>query len=278
MNLRRLAPLAGGLLLVATISAAQLPQLRGGPRGGGRIGGGIKWAQPDDFDGAFIFCRLYFDIHAWGNGANWSVDYPRADLNLSFRFSELTTTSVSRQGGDFNHVVVRATDPLIYHCPFVMMTEPGRSDFSPDEAAGLRDYLLKGGFLWVDDFWGTVAWENFADQMAAVLPPGQYPIVDLPLSHPVFHALYEIKHLTQIPNIAFWMGTGGATSEQGLDSAQPHVRAISDNRGRVMVLITHNTDFGDAFEREGDNHQYFLTFAPDGYAFGVNALVYAMSH
>lgn len=270
---------AGGLLFAASISAAQLPQLRGGQRPGGRVSSGIKWARFDDFDGSFIVCRLYFDIGNWGNGGNWRVDYPRADINLTFRLSELTTTSVMRHPREeFNHVVVRATDPLIYHCPFVMMTEPGRLDFSPDEAVGLRDYLLKGGFLWVDDFWGTFAWENFADQMAAVLPPGQFPIVELPLSHQVFHSLYEIRHKTQIPNAGFWTSTGGATSEQGFDSAEPHIRAISDDRGRVMVLISHNTDFGDAFEREGDSHQYFLQFAADAYAFGINAIVYAMSH
>jgi len=90
--------------------------------------------------------------------------------------------------------------------------------------------------------------------------------------------LYEVTHVPQIPSIDFWLGTGGATSERGVDSAEPHVRAILDDRGRIMVLMTYNTDFGDAFEREGDDHQYFLAFAPDGYAFGINALVYAMSH
>ncbi|OFW28573.1 MAG: hypothetical protein A3G76_16640 [Acidobacteria bacterium RIFCSPLOWO2_12_FULL_65_11] len=278
MNRRRLAVLAAGLLLVASISAAQLPQLRGGSRGGGR-GGAIRWAQPDDFDGAFVFCRLAFETHPWGNGGNWSVDYPRADINLPFRLSELTTTSVSRDGrGDFTHVVVTADSPLIYRCPFVMMTEPGRSDFGPSEVANLRDYLLKGGFLWVDDFWGTSAWQNFADQMTAILPPNQYPIADLSPDHSLFHALYNVRRVPQIPSINFWAGTGGATSEDGWDSAEPHARAISDDHNRIMVLITHNTDFGDAFEREGDNHQYFLTFAPEGYAFGINALVYAMSH
>jgi hypothetical protein len=278
VNRRRLAAIAAGLVLIASISAAQLPQLRGGPRTG-RVGGGIKWAHIDDFNGAFIFCRLYFDTHQWGDGGNWSVDYPRSDINLSFRLSELTTTSVSRHPTDeFNHVVVTAADPLIYHCPFVMMTEPGRADFSQAEAANLRTYLLKGGFLWIDDFWGTEAWENLADQMAAVLPPSQYPIRDLPLDHPLFRALYEVRRVPQIPNIGFFLGTGGATSEAGYDSAEVHARAISDDRDNIMVLITHNTDFGDAFEREGFNHQYFLAFAAEGYAFGINAIVYALSH
>ncbi len=98
------------------------------------------------------------------------------------------------------------------------------------------------------------------------------------MSHPIFHLLYDMKRVPQIPSINFWAGTGGRTSERGAASAVPHVRAIFDESGRMMVLMTHNTDFGDAFEREGDDHEYFLTFAPEGYAFGVNALLYAMTH
>jgi hypothetical protein len=89
--------------------------------------------------------------------------------------------------------------------------------------------------------------------------------------------LYDMQEIPQIPSINFWFGTG-STSERGPDSAEPHVRAIFDERGRMMVLMTHNNDFGDSFEREGDNHQYFLRFAPVGYAFGINALLYAMTH
>jgi hypothetical protein len=101
--------------------------------------------------------------------------------------------------------------------------------------------------------------------------------VDLPIDHPIFHLLYDMKRVPQIPSINFWIGTG-RTSERGAASATPHVRAINDEEGRVMVLMTHNTDFGDAFEREGDDHAYFLAFAPEGYAFGVNALLYSMTH
>ena len=123
-----------------------------------------------------------------------------------------------------------------------------------DEAANLRDYLLKGGFLWADDFWGEYAWDVFESQMRKALPSGEYPIVDLPLDHPIFHALMTVTRIPQIPSINFWGGPGGRTSERGADSATPHARAILDDHGRVMVFITHNTDFGDAFEREGDNH------------------------
>ena len=87
-----------------------------------------------------------------------------------------------------------------------------------------------------------------------------------------------VNKVPQIPSINFWMGSGGGTSERGRDSATPHARAIIDDHGRVMVLMTHNTDFGDSFEREGDSRQYFLQFSVHGYAFGVNVLLYAMTH
>jgi len=112
---------------------------------------------------------------------------------------------------------------------------------------------------------------------AKALPPERYPIVDIPLEHGLFHMLYDIRHIPQIPSIGAWGGPGGNTSERR-DSQVPHVRGILDENGRIMVLMTHNTDFGDAFEREGEDHQYFLAFAPDGYAFGVNAIIYSMTH
>jgi hypothetical protein len=266
---RRLVGLAAGLLLIASVAAAQRGRFLVQPR----------FVSPDAFNGAFLFCRISFRNQPFGDGAGWSVDYPRADINLSFRLSELTKTLISRDStGEINHVVIRLTDPELTHCPFIMMTEPGGSYFDQDEAAALRDYLLKGGFLWADDFWGERAWETFAGEIAKALPPSRYPITDVPLDHDLFHALYDVREIPQVPSINFWLGTGGRTSERGAESAQPHVRAIADDVGRIMVLMTHNTDFGDAFERETDNHEYFLTFAPAGYAFGVNALVYAMSH
>ena len=268
VSFRRLGATVASLLLVASAVLAQR-----------RYGEPTKWAKPTDFDGAFMFCRVAFRPIGYGDGGWWDVDYPRADVNLSFRLSELTTTLVSRDGkGNFNHVVVRLTDPLLFRCPFIMMTEIGAAYFDPAEAAALRDYLLKGGFLWADDFWGTRAWNVWTGEIGKALPPGQYPPVKLPLNHELFHMLYDIRRMPQIPSIGFWVSTGGATSERGFDSREPEAHAIFDERGRIMVLSTHNTDFGDAFEREGDYYPYFLKFAPEGYAFGINALLYSMTH
>jgi hypothetical protein len=237
-----------------------------------------KMMTPEDYNGAFLFCRIVFRSNPYGDGGNWGVDYPRADINLTFRLSELTKTPVTRDPQEeYNHVVLRLTDPLLYRCPFIMMTEVGNSYFDEAEAAQLRDYGLKGGFLWADDFWGERAFGVWAGEIGKAFPPERYPIVDLPLEHQLFHVLYDIKHIPQIPSINFW-AYSGQTSERGAESAVPHVRAIMDDDGRIMVLMTHNTDFGDAFEREGDDRRYFLRFAPDGYAFGINTLVYSMTH
>jgi hypothetical protein len=264
-----------GALLAAGVGAAQNRRGLGGFRRPL-----IRMATAEDFDGNFLFCRIAFRNAPNGDGNGWGVDYPRADINLTFRLSELTTTTVSHDPEDgYRHVVVRLTDPLLFHCPFVMMTEPGGAFFDEAESARLREYLLKGGFLWADDFWGEYAFRFWSDELAKVLPPERYPIVDVPLDHALFHTLYDIHRIPQIPAIDFWGGPGGPTSERGRDSAVPHVRAIVDDEdGHIMVLMTHNTDFGDAFEREGDDHAYFLQFAPEGYAFGVNALVYSMTH
>jgi hypothetical protein len=245
----------------------------------GRRGGYLTVPPNPAYDGAFRFCRIMFRNSQTGDGAGWFVDYPRADLNLTFRLSELTTTPVSRNAAEgFNHNVYRLTDPEVYQCPFIMMTEPGGAYFDDDEAKALRAYLDRGGFLWADDFWGDYAFNAWAAELRKALPANEFPIVDLAPEHPIFHTLYVVPRVPQIPSIDFWIGTGGRTSERGAASAEPHVRAVFDAKGRMMVLMTHNTDFGDAFERETDDRAYFDTFAGPGYAFGIDVLLYAMSH
>lgn len=245
---------------------------------GGRVGSGVRMATPDAFDGTFQFCRAWFRSNVTGDGGSWWVDYPKADINLSLRLSELTKTTVGRTAyGDPNHLVLRLTDDALFQCPFVMMTEVGSAYLDEKEAARLREYLLKGGFLWVDDFWGSYAWNVWAQQIRKVLQPPEYPIVELAPDHPLYRMQFVVARTPQIPNIGFWLGTG-TTSERGGDSAQVHTRAIVDRDGRVMVLMTHNTDFGDSWEREGDDPSYFYKFAVDGYAFGINVVLYALTH
>jgi uncharacterized protein DUF4159 len=267
-----------GLLLLAVVFVASTvaAQFRGGRRGFGRA---ARFATIEDFDGGFQFCRLVVRESGRGDGAGWSVDYPRADINLSIRLSELTRTHVSMDPPDEPRpLLVNLGDPApLSHCPFVMMTEPGRAYFTLEEAAELRAYLLRGGFLWADDYWGEYAWEFFDTQLRQVLPSAMYPVVDLPRDHPIFHQLLDASKVPQIPGIGYWDGAG-RTWERSRSEAVAHIRAINDARGRVMVLLTHDTDFGDSYEREAENPEYFMKFSVPGYAFGINVIVYAMTH
>ena len=265
------------VLVAATLAASASAQRRGS---GGRFGPGMGAIANPKYDGAWMFCRIMFRNASNGDGAGWSVDWPRADENVSQRFSELTRTSVSRNAaGEYNHVVIPLTDTeRLSHCPFIMMTEPGGTYFDEAEAKGLREYLQKGGFLWADDFWGDYAFEHWMNELRKALPSSDYPLMDVPLDHPLFHVLYDVKSIPQIPGISYWYRSGGRTSERGADSATPHVRAVSDRDGRILVVMTHNSDFGDAFEREGDSREYFEAFAGAGYAFGVDTLLYSMTH
>jgi hypothetical protein len=202
-----------------------------------------------------------------------------ADINLSIRLSELTKAPVSRlASGEPHHLVVRLTDPELFRCPSVLMSEVGAAYFDDEEAARLREYFLKGGFLWVDDFWGNYAWTRWVEQITKVFGPAEYPIVDIPNDHVLFRTLFEVRGVPQVPSINFWFGSGGGTSERGVDSAEVHGRAIVDDRGRIMVLMTHNTDISDSWEREAEDPGYFYRFSVNGYALAINALLYAMTH
>lgn len=263
------------LVVVLALAAATGEAQR---RGGGR-GFTLEFATPGDFDSGFQFCRVAFRQNRAGDGGNWAVDYPRADINMSIRLSELTKTHVSFTAPkEPHHLVVRLTDETLFQCPFVMMTEVGAAYLDEAEAAALRTYVRKGGFLWADDFWGEYAWDVWAEQLGKAFPRAQYPITDLPPDHPLFRSQFIISGVPQIASIGHWFNSGGGTSERGPESAVPHARAINDAHGRIMVLMTHNTDIGDSWEEEASNPQYFYEMSTKGYAFGINVLVYAMTH
>ncbi|NOT43552.1 MAG: DUF4159 domain-containing protein [Acidobacteria bacterium] len=265
----RLACLALGLLAAASTAHAQF---------GRRVLLSSFVATPERFDGGFQFCRVVFSSAFRGDGGSWNVDFPRADINLSLRLSELTHTPVSMDPGEEpKHLLVRLTDDMLFHCPFVMMTEVGSARITPVEAERLRQYLEKGGFLWADDFWGSYAWEYWLTQLRQALPAAEFPQVDLEADHALFQSQFVVERVPQIPSINFWAGTG-STSERGADSAVARARAITDRDGRVLVLMTHNTDIGDSWEREADDPRYFYEFGPKGYAFGINTVLYALTH
>lgn len=241
--------------------------------------GESRVATARDFDGAFHYCRVMYRPAVTGGGGSWRTDYPRADINLSIRLSELTKTSVGMNAqGDPRILLVRLDGNELFQCPLVIMSAPGAALIQSAEAVRLRQYLLKGGMLWTDDSWGTYQWQHWVGQLRKVLPAAEYPIFDVPLDHALFRMQFTVSEIPQIPNISFFLRSGGRTSEQGADSAVPYVRAIADGTGRLMVLMTHNTDIADSWEREGDDPSYFYTFSPRGYALGINAVLYALTH
>ena len=270
------AIVAGVILIVAMTSLAQA-QRRGGRRGGMDY---VRRPEHITWNSDFTFCRLAYNQANGGPGGGWGVDYPRADMNLPIRLAELTKTPVNFDAShEPNHVVIIATEPELFKCPFVMMSEFGGAYITPEEAVALRSYLQKGGFLWVDDAWGDYAWQHWMEQFRKVMPEGTYPIIDVPLNHSILHTLFDSKRIPQIPAIGN-AGRDGRTDERWGDPTDDvaYMRAVTDDKGRIMVLMTHNTDFGDAYERESDDPTYFYQFSVEGYAIGINVLLYAMTH
>jgi hypothetical protein len=229
--------------------------------------------------GGFVFCRLWYDaVRSMESGLGWSTDYPAADGNFMTRLEELTPTRIERwQNGEPGIAAVRATDPDLFRCPFLFMTDPGSVTFSDAEVDGLRMYLEKGGFLWADDMWGERAWSYFESEITRILP-GR-PIVELEIDHPLFSAHYLVPEIPQIPSYQSWRRSGGQTSEFGSETAVPHLRAIFDDEGRLLVLISHNTDIADGWEREGvEMSEFFYNFSPAAYGLAINVFLWTMSH
>ncbi|CAN5436790.1 hypothetical protein BH23ACI1_BH23ACI1_09180 [soil metagenome] len=217
---------------------------------------------------AFYFTRgIYSDWRgSFRSMGAWATDYPKADQQFLTVLRRLTNLDAYA-----SEHAVRLADPELRRYPFLYMVEVGYMDLRPEEAKALRDYLLAGGFLFVDDFWGTRQWQNFEEQMRHVLP--EYPIRNLPLEHPIFRTFYEIREILQVPAIGNIRR--GRTWEQ--DGFEPAVLGIFDERGRLLVMINWNTDLGDAWEW-AEQPDYPLKFSTFAYQMGVNAIVYAMSN
>lgn len=198
---------------------------------------------------------------------SWQIDYPKADRQFLIGLQKLTNVDVS---GSENPV--RLDDPELRRFPLLYAVEVGYMSLTEEERQGLRQYLLAGGFLIVDDFWGTRQWFNFESEMYGVFP--EYPIVDIPWDHPVLHVYYDIDEILQVPNVRQGMA-GGPTWER--DGYDPALRGIFDENGRLMVAINWNSDLGDAWEW-AENPYYPLDFSNFAYKLGVNLIVYAMSH
>lgn len=246
----------------------------------------VEMSGRDIFPGeTFVFCRIKYRSYnesRWSNfrRGRWSIDYPESDRHFSYRLSELTTIDVERDAnGEFRHAVVELTDDTLFNYPFIYIIEPGALLFSDEEAARLREYLLRGGFLMVDDFWGEAEWMNWEEQFGRVLDPVDYKMRDIDLSHPIFNIVFRIEEKPQVPSEYFWSTSGRRTSERGRESDEVNYKGVFDRDGRLMVVVCHNTDLGDGWEREGVNRAYFEEVSvKKAYPMGINIVVYALTH
>lgn len=242
-----------------------------------------KFPTASTFEGSFHFCRVMFTSNR-REKQGWSTDYPGADLNFSTRLAELTKVRVAmtRDGDEDvpDAVVVRLTDDALFQCPFTLMEDAGTAEFSDEEVTRLRQYLLKGGFLFVSDYHGEWGRAQFDAEIGRVLPPAEFPIVDLtPPGHPLWQTMFQVTRLPQLASINTWRRTGGGTIERwNIEGEPPDARGIADARGRLVVLMIHNTDVPDAWEREGEDADYFFRFSPEAYAVGIDVILYAMTH
>ena len=212
----------------------------------------------------FFFTRaVYNSGYRW---SAWATDYPKADRQFLIILDRLIDLDAYEAEN-----AVRLDDPNVRRFPFLYALEVGDMYMSEAEAQGLRDYLLAGGFLMIDDFWGTWEWAQFESEIRRVLP--EHPIVDIPLEHPIFNTVYNIEEIVQVPSIG--NAQGGPTWER--DGYEPQVKGIFDEDGRLMVIINWNTDIGDAWEW-AESPYYPLRYSTYAIEITINIIVYAMSH
>lgn len=216
----------------------------------------------------FTFVRLMYNGRIPNYIKNWYTDYPTGDRNLVQILRRVTSIDVAPESR-----VIPIHHPDLFNYPMVYSGEAGQMVFDDSDAQILREYLTRGGFWMIDDFWGTFEWGNFERQMKKVFP--DKVIVDIPLSHPIFHAFYDIEQKMQVPNIGYAYNPGTPTWEQ--DGYEPYVRGIFDENGRLLVFINHNTDLMDASEW-ADDPLYPQRFSAYSYRIFSNAVVYALSH
>ena len=240
-------------------------------------------AQPssDDIGAAgdeFTFVRIQYDNAGggwdddggWGRRGGrgtWSIDYPDADFNFLRGVRRLTHIHINS-----NPTVLRLDDDRIFEYPFLYMLEMGRNggpQLSEKEIRNLREYLLRGGFLFIDDFWGTFEWDTFYQAFVKVFP--DRPVVELDKEHQIFHCFYDIDGPQMIPAISNFYND----MEREVDKARN--RAILDENGRVMVLINWNSDIGDGWEHTY-HPAYPTKYANLAYRLGINYLLYALTH
>jgi hypothetical protein len=249
--------------------------------GGGRRRGPVyergnipEWDLPKFKNDCFTFVRIKYRSTRESSSYAWWTDYPDADLNLSWRLHQLTAFRVEP-----TPKVIDILDDALLNYPFAFMSGVPAIQMNDEEIEALRRYLLRGGFVMVDDFWGEANWAHFEDEVLRRVFPDRRA-EELPIEHPIFSCVFPVKEKPQIPNVGFAVANRetGRTWEVE-DGRTPHYRGISDDKGRLMMLICHNTDFGDGWEEEGTDPWYFQEFSEKkAYPLGINIIFYALTH
>jgi hypothetical protein len=223
-----------------------------------------------DEETEYYFARLAYQGNRgrgrWGRGGGWTTDTPAAERYFLQGVRRLTNIH-ARSREEY----VRPLDEKLFDLPWIYAVEVGQWYLNEQEAARLREYLLRGGFLMCDDFHGTYEWAAFLESMQRVFP--DRPIVEIQLDDPVFHVLYDVDQRIQVPGIHYVRS--GQTWER--DGVEPHWRGIYDDRGRLMVVINFNMDLGDAWEW-ADYPEYPENMTALAYRFGINYIIYSMTH
>jgi len=204
-----------------------------------------------------------------GLGGGWRTDYPASDCKFMWGVERLTTINAYREAPH----PMALMDPKIFEFPYLYIVEPGQMLLSSEEAAQLREFLSRGGFLHVDDFWGLYQLQNFTEQMAKVFPNRR--LEPVPLTDEIFHTFFDIDKVMQIPNVS--NGCYGRQYWESATDKEPRILGIRDDVGRLMVIVTYNSDLGDAWEHM-DNGCYPETLSGQAYRMGINFIIYSMSH
>jgi hypothetical protein len=237
-----------------------------------------KALNPEFREDVFTFARLKFQADRdwrFGGGRLWDDDAPEADLNLIFRLHEVTSLKV-RPGLNFIDITTKDLEKY----PFVYLASAGRAVLMDEEVTALRRYLLGGGFIMADDFWGDEQWAHFHEQLKRILPEREP--VELTLDHRIFHSVFDFKKQPQIPSVGAYLRTG-QSYDPGWPyyekNQEPHYYAVYDDKQRMVALLCHNNHYGDGWEHEGDDETYFDRFSePMAYPMLINILVYTMAH
>jgi Domain of unknown function (DUF4159) len=216
----------------------------------------------------FHFVRLAYPDSGFGRRQAWTTDMPEAEQHLIGGLRRLSRIDVS---DDNRSITIR--DDKLFDYPLLYAVEVGHWSLDDVEAARLRDYLLRGGTLVVDDFHGTAEWASFMRSMSKVFP--DRTVVDIPEDDPLFHIVHDLDDRVQIPSIGVLFRPGGVTYEY--DGYDPHWRGIYDDEDRLMVIINFNMDLGDAWEH-ADTPEYALQYTNLAYKYAVNYVIYAMTH